>query len=127
MDRRNLSMAAPAIAGVLLPLAVGIYFEQVLWHEPESHKQKLRLFMGTSVSDGDPSFGKMNGFASLEAHGLLFGRENDRAGIGGFYNKLSSDFKGRTHDIGANVGDTWGSELYYNFEVTPWFHLTPNL
>jgi carbohydrate-selective porin OprB len=23
--------------------------------------------------------------------------------------------------------DTWGLELYYNFEINPWLHLTPDL
>jgi len=104
-----------------------IYYDQVLWQNPNNHKQDLWFFTGWSVSDGDPSFAKWGGFASVEATGLLFGREKDRAGVGVFYNGLSSDFKSTMDRVGVNLQDTWGGELYYNVEMTPWFHLTPNL
>lgn len=104
-----------------------VVYDQVLWQHPDNDKRDLWFFTGWSVSDGDPSFAKWGGFASLEATGLLFDREMDRAGVGVFYNALSSDFKDLTSDVGANVGDTWGTELYYNVEITPWFHLTPSL
>ncbi len=107
-----------------------VVYEQILWHKPDNDKQDLRLFTGFSISDGDPSFSKWNGFASVEATGLLFGREHDRAGVGAFFNNLSSDFKDTVSDLGvlgADLRDMWGTELYYNIEITPWFHLTPSL
>jgi porin len=27
----------------------------------------------------------------------------------------------------TDLRDLWGVEMYYNFEVTPWFHVTPDL
>ena len=104
--------------------SVAIYYEQILWQEPANDKQNLRFFTGWNVSDGDPSFGKFAGMASVEATGLLFDREYDRAGIGAFYSKLSSDFKKTMNGVGIDLRDTWGLELYYNAEITPWFHLT---
>ncbi len=102
----------------------GFYYDQVLWEEPANDKQNVRFFTGWSVSDGDPSFGRWGGFTSLEATGLLFNREKDRAGVGGFYNGLGSDFKKTMDGVGIDLRDTWGFELYYNAEITPWFHLT---
>ena len=48
-------------------------------------------------------------------------------GVGGFFNQLSTDFKELTSTIGFNLRDTWGAELYYNAEITPWFHLTGDM
>ena len=48
-------------------------------------------------------------------------------GVGVFYHQLSSDLKDLASDIGGNLTDTWGAEAYYNIEITPWLHLTPNL
>jgi porin len=107
--------------------SAAILWEQVLWKKPENDKQNLRLFTGVSVSDGDPSFSKVAGMVSLESMGLLFNREKDRAGIGGFYYKLSSDMKKSMDRIDVNLRDLWGTELYYNAEITPWFHLTGDL
>jgi len=29
--------------------------------------------------------------------------------------------------VGVDLTDLWGVELYYNYEVTPWFHVTTDL
>jgi porin len=107
--------------------SAAILYDQVLWEEPANDKQNLRFVAGLSVSDGDPSFSKVGGMASLEATGLLFDREKDRAGVGGFYSTLSSDFKKDMDRVGVDLRDLWGVELYYNAEITPWFHLTPSM
>ena len=104
-----------------------MYYQQVLWNGPENKKKNIRFLSGWGVSDGDPSFGKFNCMATLEATGLLFDRENDRAGLGAFFNKLSDDFKKTLKRAGEDLRDPWGFELYYNAEVTPWFHVTADL
>ncbi len=107
--------------------SAAIAYDQVLWQEPSNDKKNLRLFGAISVSDGDPSFSKVTGLASLEATGLLFDRDKDRVGIGGFYTTLSSDFKKSMDRVGVDLRDLWGVEIYYNIEITPWFHLTADL
>ena len=104
-----------------------VYYDQVFWQAPENDKKNLRLLTGWSVSDGNPSFGKWGGFASIEGWGLVPNRENDRMGIGAFYNQLSSDLKDITSTVGVELRNTWGTELYYNAQITPSFHLTPNI
>jgi porin len=46
-------------------------------------------------------------------------------GIAGFYNALGdlSDVL----SVLAPAGDVYGGEVYYNAEITPWFHLTVDL
>ena len=104
-----------------------VYYDQVLWQNPDNPTQDLWFYTGWSVSDGNPSFAKWGGFASLEATGLLCGRDKDRAGVGLFYNGLSSDFKDLASTVGIDLQDTWGGEIYYNMEIAPWFHLTPSM
>jgi porin len=104
-----------------------VYYDQVFWQCPDNDKQNMRFFTGWSISDGNPSFGKWGGFASVEGWGLVPNREKDRMGAGAFYNQLSGDFKDLTSTIGIEQENVWGTELYYNAEITPSFHLTPNL
>ena len=102
-----------------------VYYEQILWQEAHNDKRHLRFFTGVSLSDGDPSFGRWGGYASIEAMGLICPRPNDRIGVAGFFNQISSDLKHLTGDLGIlDLEDIWGAEIYYNLEATPWMHLT---
>jgi len=107
--------------------SAAVYYDQVFWQAPDNDKKNLRLYTGWSISDGNPSFGRWGGFASIEGWGLVPNREKDRIGVGGFYNQLSSNFKDLTSSVGVELRNVWGVEFYYNAEFTPWFHLTPNI
>ena len=56
---------------------------------------------------------------------MLRGRPGDRVGIGYFHSGLSSNFKDLLSQFSVN--DLQGGEIYYNAEITPWFHLTADL
>jgi porin len=101
-----------------------IYYDQIFWQAADNHKKNLRFFSGWSLSDGNPSFGKSGGFATIEGWGLIPCREKDRMGVGGFYNEISSDFKRLTAGPIIDLRDIWGVELYYNAELAPWMHVT---
>lgn len=107
--------------------SIGAYYDQIFWQDPDNDKRNMRFFTGWSITDGNPAFAKWGGFGSVEAWGLMPTRENDRMGVGAYFNKLSSDFKELTHVFGVDLGDMWGVELYYNAEITPWFHLTGDI
>jgi porin len=104
-----------------------VYYDQVFWQAPDNDKKNMRLLTGWSVSDGNPSFAKWGGFASVEGWGLIEKRENDRMGAGFFYNQVSSEFKDLTSTVGIDIRNTWGVELYYNAEVSPWMHITGDI
>ena len=56
----------------------------------------------------------------------MVSRPSDRMGIGHFYSALNSDFKSLL--VPANpLADLHGGEVYYNAEITPWFHMTGDL
>ncbi len=50
-------------------------------------------------------------------------------GVAFWYNWLSDDYVDTLSNlpIPIRVRDTWGFELYYNFEINKWLHLTPDL
>ncbi len=109
------------------PWTAAIFYDQVLWENPDNKKQNVWFLTGWSVSSGNPNFAKWSGSASVEATGLLPGREKDKAGVGSLYNQLTSELKEDFTFLGGGLQDTWGTEVYYNIEITPWMHLTPNL
>lgn len=48
-------------------------------------------------------------------------------GIGAFYSDLSDDFKDLTRIVRFDTANIWGGEMYYNYEVNPWFHSTADV
>jgi porin len=109
------------------PWSVAPYLSQVFWEDPCNKERNAYLFMGGSVADNNPSFSNWNVFAAVEGIGLTPCRPGDRMGISGWYNGLTDDIKNLTAGVGIAVQDNWGMELYYNREITPWFHLTGDL
>ena len=54
--------------------------------------------------------------------GIVPKRDNDTFGVGYYYLDMSDDIPAM-----GNQHSEQGVELYYNFEVTPWLHITPDL
>jgi hypothetical protein len=47
-------------------------------------------------------------------------------GVSGWYNALSDNFTDLVSPV-ADLQDTWGVELYYNYQVMPSVHLTADI
>ncbi len=109
------------------PWAVAIYVSQVLWQDAVNDKRRVQSMIGGSVGDDNPSFSNWNIFGNIESLGPFASRAGDRVGIAYWYNGLGGDFKDLVSDQGIPLRDLWGVEVYYNFEITPWFHVTPDL
>ncbi|HID75127.1 MAG TPA: hypothetical protein EYP56_03930 [Planctomycetaceae bacterium] len=52
--------------------------------------------------------------------------EADSFGVGWYYLGTSSE-SGPLASLGGPVADGQGVEVFYNWEVSPWFHLTTDL
>jgi porin len=100
--------------------------EQRLWEDPCNKNRYSKIFGYAGFSDTDNSPFNWTGALTLEAFGPLNSRANDRMGIGYFYNALNSDFQDAFSLVNP-IDDLHGGEVYYNAEVTPWFHLTADL
>lgn len=104
----------------------GYLGQQQLWADACNPKRKTSLFGYIGFSDPDNSPYQFTTSISIEKFGPFACRENDRAGIGYFYNGLNSDFQ-NTVSLLAPIDDLHGGEAYYNAEIFPWFHLTTDV
>jgi porin len=126
-------LGSPAPQKEKKPWDVAVYVYQVLWQEqsdkPSGTTRRLQMFVGGSVGDDNPSFADWDVFANLQAFGVFDSRPNDRMGIAAHYYHMADDFVELGSIIpGQKLSDTvWTTELYYNYEIKPWLHLSPNL
>ncbi len=111
------------------PKSIAFYVYQILWQEEDNRDRRTQLFSGVSFSDDNPSFVDFDIFATIQMLGTFASRRGDRAGIAGHYNHLSDDFVDLVsllpkEDLRSN---TWSFELFYNYQINPWLHLTPSI
>lgn len=111
-------------------------FTQYLWVKPGSKRESAGVAANTpqlqgiglfgNFGWGDPDTNPVNEFYAigLSGRGLIPTRDNDTCGAAFFYSKLSPKLG---PVIGRNTRDPYGVEVYYNVEVTPWFHITGDL
>jgi len=108
------------------PWNVALYLYQELWQAAGDPSRKITLLIGGTVGPEDPQVEQYNVFANVEAYGLMDSRPHDRMGVGAFWNRLSPNYKELVSPV-ADLQNMLGFELYYNFAVTPWAHLTADL
>jgi porin len=100
-----------------------IYFNlsqylQMYDHAPESG---WGFFARLGFSDGNPN--PVDWFGSIGLGGNTPWRAQDTFGIGLYHASLSSDALNQNE----RIDDETGFELFYNFGVTPWLHVTADL
>jgi porin len=94
---------------------------QYLFTEEEDETQGFGVFarLGTADEKTNPITNFYS--AGLGGKGMVDGRDNDTYGVGYFYAQLSDEF-GRL--IERDFSDTQGTEIFYNFEISKWMHVT---
>ncbi|MCZ6699368.1 MAG: carbohydrate porin, partial [Planctomycetota bacterium] len=102
----------------------GIYynFDQYLYTEEEDPTQGVGLFGRFGWNTGDANPFETFYSVGVGGKGIVPKRDNDTFGLGYYYLDMSDDIPAL-----ANQKSEQGVELYYNFEVTPWLHITPDL
>jgi porin len=108
------------------PWDIALYLNQVLWQAEGDPSRKTTLLIGGTAGPDNPQFAQYNALAAVETYGLFESRPHDRMGISGWHNWLSDDFKDLVSPV-ADLQDTWGVELYYNYQVMPSVHLTADI
>jgi porin len=112
------------------PWGIAFYWYQVLWQpNPDKKDRRVQAFTGFSLADDNPSFSDWDAFASIQSYGLFNSRPRDRIGIAGHYYHYADDYVDLINRVpGQDVRDySWTTELFYNFEINKWLHLTPSL
>jgi porin len=97
-------------------------FDQFLVVDPCDPTRGWGVFGRAGFADEDTNPLEWFIQIGLGGNSPICGRERDTWGVG-YYHAGASD------QIPAvlNTGDGNGVELFYNFEITPWFHLTTDL
>lgn len=101
-------------------------FDQYLQVYSEDSKRGWGLFGRASISDGNPT--PFRYFLSLGIGGYspIRQKQGDAFGIGVYYTGVSQEFGPLPRALFA-PRDGWGMELYYNFQLTPWMNVSPDL
>jgi porin len=84
------------------------------------------LFGRASVSDGNPTPFRYFLSAGIGGDSPAGCHRGDTFGVGWFYNGVSNEF-GPILQTAFGPVDGTGVELYYNFQVTPWLNVTPDI
>jgi porin len=95
-------------------------FDQYLYTEADDPTQGIGLFgrFGWARENVNP----VNYFYSIGVggKGVIPERDNDTFGVGYYFIDLSNDLPYMFHS-------EQGVELFYNIEIAPWLHITPDL
>ncbi len=117
-----LEKLAPYLPYDSAPDNVMVYynFDQYVYTLEDDPTQGIGLFgrFGWARDDVNP----VNYFYSIGmgGKGLIPNRANDTYGVGYFYADLSNELPPMFHS-------EQGVECYYNIEITPWLHISPDL
>jgi porin len=109
--------------------AVYYNFDQHLYVDDDDDKQGVGVF--GRFGAGDPDTNPIEWFASVGfgGVGLIPTRRRDTYGIGYYFTGLNDHLGNRSilnRDL-DRLQDGHGFEVFYNFEVVPWLHVSPDL
>jgi porin len=99
---------------------------QVFWQAEGDPTRKATILIGGTAGPDNPQFAQYNFFTAVEAYGLMASRPHDRMGVAGWHSWLSDEFTDLVSPV-ADLQDLWGLEVYYNFAINKWAHLSPDL
>jgi porin len=111
-------------------------FDQYLYEAEKGVDRGIGVFGRLGVSDGNPDLMKFFGSFGVGGKGLFESRPHDQFGWGFYYINIDNprlDIDApRLRDLGlprdvAFLRDEYGFEAYYNFAITPWALLTPDI
>jgi len=108
------------------PWDIALYFTQDLWHAEGNPNRKVVFLMGGTAGPDNPQFAQYNFFANVEGFGLIPSRPHDRMGMAGWWNGFSDNFTDLISPV-ADFQDLYGFELYYNYQINKWMHLSPDI
>ncbi|UCD30442.1 MAG: carbohydrate porin [Planctomycetota bacterium] len=100
-------------------IAIYYNFDQYLYTEADDPSQGIGLFgrFGWARQDVSPVCHFYS--IGMGGKGVIPTRDNDTCGLGYYYADLSNQFPAMFHS-------EQGIELYYNIEICPWLHVSPD-
>ena len=102
-------------------------FDQYLYEPKKGADRGVGLFGRLSVSDGDPNLMKFFGSFGVGGKGVFDSRPQDQFGLGYYFINMANPTIQGPLQTRNFLRDEYGFEAYYNFAITPWLKLTPDI
>jgi porin len=102
-------------------------FDQYLYEPKKGADQGIGVFGRLGVSDGNPNFMKFFGSLGVGGKGLFESRPHDQFGLGYYYINIDNPRLQGLLQTTEFLRDEYGFEAFYNFAITPWALLTPDI
>ena len=102
-------------------------FDQYLYEPKKGSGQGAGIFGRFGASDGNPNL--INYFASIGVggKGIIPSRPLDRFGLGYYFMDVDGPTFQGTLQTTSTLRHEYGFEAFYNFAITPWMLLTPDI
>ena len=105
---------------------VNIQFTHNLQENSEQGNAAWGFYLKAGIADGNPNYVKSSLIVGIGGRALFFGRPQDSFGLGVYYYNLS-DVLEDTVNPAAIINDEAAIEAFYNYAVTPWLHIGPDI
>jgi porin len=99
---------------------------QALWVDPCNPKREYGVFTNIGTADNGPSPISFSANVALYGSSPISGRPLDTFGLGYAFTRYSSPVRDFAPVL-LPIGNDQAIELFYNFAVTPWFNVAPDL
>jgi porin len=102
-------------------------FDQYLYEPKKGVDRGVGIFGRLGVSDGNPDFMKFFGSFGVGGKGVFESRPLDQFGLGYYFINIANPTIQGPLQTRSFLRDEYGFEAYYNFAITPWLKLTPDI
>jgi porin len=102
-------------------------FDQYLYQPNKGVDRGVGVFGRLGVSDGNPNLMKFFGSFGVGGKGVFESRPLDQFGLGYYFINISNPTIQGPLQTRSFLRDEYGFEAYYNFAITPWLKLTPDI
>jgi porin len=119
-----LNQAVPTKAG---SWSMTYSFDQALYVDPENPKRSWGVFGNAGLADQNPSPFRYFFSIGIGGSSPFACRKLDTFGIGYYAVGLNTALQNLAPRLVPIRDNEQGVELFYNYGVSPWFHITPDL
>lgn len=102
-------------------------FDQYLYEPTKGSGRGVGIFGRFGATDGNPNPIHYFYRIGIGGKGLIPGRQLDQFGMGYYYMDIRNPKFTGTRGTRVFLRDEYGFEGYYNFAVTPWMKVTPDI
>jgi len=121
----DLSVLPPNLATTTKDGSYNVGF-QLTHNIQESEEGAWGAYLRAAVADGNPNTIQNSLVGGIGGQAIFFERPKDTFGIGYYYYNFS-DYLKNTGDPSIDMKKEYGTEIFYNVEVTPWLHITGDI